>query len=221
MNTLSDKALCARRRFVERRRVAVALLLLGVECGGGSGRDLSAAVLDACRGSLATLASCDVSRLRMIAGMGLRRAERLKAAVELGRRVAAERSRDVVDIASSDDVERLMRPLVDALPYEECWALYLTSSNRVNRAHARESGRRAGHGRRPQAYRQTRLGAAVDADHPGAHNHPSGAAEASEQDRHLTRRVADACRLFDIKLLDHIVIARSGDSYSFRSHSLL
>ena len=67
----------------------------------------------------------------MIAGMGLRRAERLKAAVELGRRVAAERSRDVVDIASSDDVERLMRPLVDALPYEECWALYLTSSNRV------------------------------------------------------------------------------------------
>lgn len=82
MNTLSDKALA--RGVASLSDEELLSLLLGVECGGGSGRDLSAAVLDACRGSLATLASCDVSRLRMIAGMGLRRAERLKAAVELG-----------------------------------------------------------------------------------------------------------------------------------------
>ncbi len=218
MNTLSDKALA--RGVASLSDEELLSLLLGVECGGGSGRDLSAAVLDACRGSLATLASCDVSRLRMIAGMGLRRAERLKAAVELGRRVAAERSRDVVDIASGDDVERLMRPLVDALPYEECWALYLTSSNRViERMRVSQGGVQAtvvDH--RLIVKRALEL---LSTQIILVHNHPSGAAEASEQDRHLTRRVADACRLFDIKLLDHIVIARSGDSYSFRSHSLL
>ncbi len=113
-----------------------------------------------------------------------------------------------------------MRPLVDALPYEECWALYLTSSNRViERMRVSQGGVQAtvvDH--RLIVKRALEL---LSTQIILVHNHPSGAAEASEQDRHLTRRVADACRLFDIKLLDHIVIARSGDSYSFRSHSLL
>ena len=36
----------------------------------------------------------------------------------------------------------------------------------------------------------------------------------------LTERVDEACRLFDIRLLDHIVIAR-GDHYSFRGQGEL
>lgn len=52
------------------------------------------------------------------------------------------------------------------------------------------------------------------------HNHPSGSAEPSEQDRVLTRRVADAAELFEIRLLDHVIIAR-GAHYSFRAHGLV
>ena len=52
------------------------------------------------------------------------------------------------------------------------------------------------------------------------HNHPSGTAEASPQDKVLTERIAQAAALFDIRLLDHIIVARAG-SFSFRSAGLL
>lgn len=42
------------------------------------------------------------------------------------------------------------------------------------------------------------------------HNHPSGDLEPSRSDLLATRAVADAARLFDIRLHDHIIIGRSG-----------
>ena len=52
------------------------------------------------------------------------------------------------------------------------------------------------------------------------HNHPSGAAEASPQDRVLTDKIVRAAALFDIRVLDHIIISREGD-FSFRREGLL
>lgn len=52
------------------------------------------------------------------------------------------------------------------------------------------------------------------------HNHPSGSAEPSEEDKLLTRRIAEAAALFDIRLLDHLVLSRDGH-FSFRGHGLL
>jgi len=39
------------------------------------------------------------------------------------------------------------------------------------------------------------------------HNHPGGTARASQEDIDLTRRMADACSLLEIKILDHFLIA--------------
>jgi DNA repair protein RadC len=52
------------------------------------------------------------------------------------------------------------------------------------------------------------------------HNHPSGSAEPSRQDIELTERVAEAAKLFDMRLLDHVIIAH-GSNFSFRSRSLI
>ena len=89
------------------------------------------ALLEACGGSLARIAAEGESRLRMIGGLGLRRARLLRAAAEFGRRTASELTAGVECIVSSDDVVRLFRPHLESLPYEECWAVYLTSSNRI------------------------------------------------------------------------------------------
>lgn len=40
-----------------------------------------------------------------------------------------------------------------------------------------------------------------------AHNHPSGQAEASQADRHLTKAVQQALALIDVRLLDHLIVA--------------
>lgn len=43
-----------------------------------------------------------------------------------------------------------------------------------------------------------------------AHNHPSGNLKASEADRLLTLSIAEGCKLFDITLLDHLIISSDG-----------
>lgn len=53
-----------------------------------------------------------------------------------------------------------------------------------------------------------------------AHNHPSGVAESSEEDRKVTKRLIDALLLVDIRLLDHVVIGH-GQAVSFAERGWL
>ena len=52
-----------------------------------------------------------------------------------------------------------------------------------------------------------------------AHNHPSGYASPSRADIDQTSRLHDALKLFDIRLLDHIIIG-DGQYYSFAEEQL-
>lgn len=177
------------------------------------------ALVEAFDGSLARLAAADAARLRMVGGLGLRRARRLQAVAELGRRIAQAEAAGAEVIATSDDVVRLFRPQLELLAYEECWALYLTSSNRIIERQRVSQGGVQGTvvDHRLVIKRALEL---LATQIVLIHNHPSGAAEASPQDRTLTERIARAAALFDIRLLDHIIIAREGD-YSFLRAGLL
>jgi DNA repair protein RadC len=53
-----------------------------------------------------------------------------------------------------------------------------------------------------------------------AHNHPSGDPAPSEADIRTTRRVAEAARPLEIRIHDHVIVARSGWS-SFRTLGLI
>ena len=53
-----------------------------------------------------------------------------------------------------------------------------------------------------------------------AHNHPSGDPRPSREDVRVTRLVAAASEAFDIRLHDHVIVARSG-SISFRAAGYL
>jgi len=47
-----------------------------------------------------------------------------------------------------------------------------------------------------------------------SHNHPSGVAEASIADKHITARLGQALKLIDVRVLDHIIVA-GHQCYSF------
>ncbi|MBC6906197.1 JAB domain-containing protein [Saccharophagus sp. K07] len=47
-----------------------------------------------------------------------------------------------------------------------------------------------------------------------AHNHPSGVAEPSQADRHITQQLRDALALIDVRVLDHFVVG-DGEITSF------
>ncbi len=170
-------------------------------------------------GSLVNIANMPLSRLRMVAGLGAKRAERIQMAVEVGRRLVSA-NRAVEDIiSSSEEVIGIMRPLLKELKYEECWVIYLTNSNRViERSRISQGGVQAtvvDHRlivKRALELLSTRIIL--------VHNHPSGSATPSSADFDLTRRVKEATSLFDIQLLDHIVVSAT-DSYSFKSNGNL
>ncbi len=43
-----------------------------------------------------------------------------------------------------------------------------------------------------------------------SHNHPSGNLQPSEADRQLTRRIKESLKLFDVMLIDHIIVTKGG-----------
>ena len=54
-----------------------------------------------------------------------------------------------------------------------------------------------------------------------AHNHPSGIADPSGADEHLTEALQQALGLIDVRLLDHFIVAGLAEPYSFSEHGKL
>jgi DNA repair protein RadC len=175
---------------------------------------LAESILAEC-GSLSAIAQLAPSRLRMVAGMGLRNADKLQVAIEFGRRIAAAKRITSEAITSSSDIIDLMRPQLKELKHEECWAIYLTSSNHiVEQSRISQGGIQA-----TVVDHRLIVKRAIELLTPHlilVHNHPSGNTTPSEADITLTRNLKAACELFNIQLLDHIIIS-STNSYSFKS----
>jgi len=170
-------------------------------------------------GSLANIANAPTSRLRMSAGLGVKLSERIHAVAEIGNRISSANRAVEEVITSSDDAVRIMRPLLRDLKHEECWAIYLTNSNRIiERSRISQGGVQAtvvDHRlivKRALELLSTRIIL--------IHNHPSGSATPSGADFDITAKIKEATSLFDIQLLDHIVISAT-DSYSFKSNGKL
>jgi DNA repair protein RadC len=53
-----------------------------------------------------------------------------------------------------------------------------------------------------------------------AHNHPSGNTKPSEADKTLTAKIKEAGKLFDITVLDHIILTKNS-YYSFADEGLI
>lgn len=170
-------------------------------------------LLEAFGGSLTAISNEDIARLRMSAGLGLRRAERIAAAAELGRRVNAQQSEQVQTIESSDDIRRMFAPRMEGLQHEECWAIFLTASNRIIDSRRISQGGVSG----TVVDHRLVVKRALELLAPQiivVHNHPSGSAQPSGNDDMVTERLREAAALFDIRLLDHIIIAR-GSHFSY------
>lgn len=170
-------------------------------------------------GGVANLMETDFSRLRMMSGLGKMRAIRLKAAQELGSRVAVMKASSYDVILSDNDVARIMQPIIGGLQHEECWAIYLASSGRVlERMRISQGGVQATVVDCKLIIKRALELLAVQI--VLVHNHPSGNIQPSKQDIALTERVLEAAQLFDIRLLDHVIIAK-GAHYSFRGEGVL
>jgi DNA repair protein RadC len=190
--------------------VELLALLLGTGGEGRSVLELAAGLLDSNDGSLRRLAQRPRAELLRTAGIGPTKAARLLAAIELGGRVAREERPPVQRIREPEDVVRLFQPRLRDLQVEEFHLLALDSQSQVLRevlvtrgllnsslVHPREVFR--------AAIAEAAAGIIV------VHNHPSGDPTPSAEDRAVTRQLAEAGRLLDLPLYDHLIIA--GDRF--------
>jgi DNA repair protein RadC len=142
-----------------------------------------------------------------VAGLSRAAALRVSACVEVGRRVARAWPADPWLIRTPTDVAEPLVDAMGALEREELRVLLLDTKNVVTAERTVYRGNLAGSSVRVgEVFRDAvrACAAAVIV----AHNHPSGDPSPSGEDLRITAELAEAGRLLDIELLDHLVIGR-------------
>lgn len=54
-----------------------------------------------------------------------------------------------------------------------------------------------------------------------AHNHPSGELTPSTEDKAITKKLAEASKIIGLTFIDHLIIGKYGNFYSFREHNTI
>lgn len=158
-------------------------------------------------GGLAGIQRADFAEVENEHGMGEAKASALKAAIELGRRLATQKPEDRPKISSPADAAALVDYEMANLEQEHLRAILLDTRNQVlgiadvvrgtlNSAQVRIAELFK------QAIRQNAAAIIL------VHNHPSGDPTPSPDDLALTKAVREAGNLLDIDVLDHLIIGQ-------------
>lgn len=194
-------------------------ILIGSGTRNESAVELCKKILNLSDNNLDELGKMSVNDLMGFKGIGEAKAISLVAAMELGRRRQGSEIKKRRLIKDSNDVYQLLVPLLSDLPHEEFWVLFLNRSNKVTGKKQVSIGGVTGtvaDSRIIYKMAVERLASGIIV----GHNHPSGSLKPSQRDRHLTKKLADAGRLLDIQLLDHLIIG-DGGYFSFADEGLL
>lgn len=145
--------------------------------------------------------------LKRFPGLGHAKTAQVKAAVELGRRLAVASPEERPVIQSPEDAAGLLLYEMGALEREHLRVVALDTRNRLIRIKEVYKGSlNTSVVRIGEVFRDAvRMNAAALIV---AHNHPSGDPTPSPEDVALTRTIIDAGKLLDIEVLDHLVIGR-------------
>ncbi|MFL9836593.1 DNA repair protein RadC [Flavobacterium sp. ST-75] len=180
-------------------------ILIGSGSRNESAVELSKRILKSVDNNLNTLGKLSVKQLMTFKGIGEAKAVTIAAAAELGRRRREEDTVDLKKVTSSKAVYEIMQPLIGELPHEEFWVLYLNNSNKVIYKSQLSKGGITG------TIVDVRLAFKLALEHNATgmilvHNHPSGALQASEPDRQITKQMQQAGQSLSINILDHVIV---------------
>lgn len=186
---------------------------------GISAVELGQELMRVANNNLNNLFKLNASDMMQIRGIGEAKAAIIMSALELGRRRHALESFDRSIVSNSRDVANYMRTLLRD-KYSEVFAvLYLSVSNRVRHFGIISEGGMTATIADPRLIIKKAL--EVNAVNLIlCHNHPSGSLQPSAADQLITRKIAEAAKLFDISVLDHLIVSEEG-YYSFADHAML
>ncbi len=159
-------------------------------------------------GGLPGLHRATLNDLRNVKGIGKAKSAQLMAAIELGRRITIGAPEERLVIRSASDAANLVMYQMSALEQEYLYVILLDTRNRVigQPLEVYHGSLNMSLIRVSEVFR-----GAVKVNAAGiivAHNHPSGDPSPSPEDVAVTRALAEAGKLLDIDVLDHLVIGQ-------------
>jgi len=194
-------------------------ILLGSGNSKQSAVDLARDVLKLADNNLNKLGKLGVDDFQKLNGIGRAKAINIMAALELGRRRKTSGISDNHKIQSSNDVFSIFNPILSDLRYEEFWLIYLNRSNRIISRSKISQGGISGTITDVRLIMKRAL-ELLASSIIICHNHPSGNKEPSEADKRITSKIKEASSLFDISLLDHLIIAEN-EYFSFADNGII
>jgi DNA repair protein RadC len=175
-------------------------------------------VLASCGDSIAELARLSVDDLCQFRGIGPAKAITIVAACELWKRRGDEKN-ESRRILSSRDMYEYFYPVLCDSPVERCYVLLLNNMNRViDHSLIGCGGFTATAVDIRLVIREALLQRATTI--ALCHNHPSGNIKPSRDDDKLTDNLSQACKVMNIRMLDHIVLT-DGAYYSYNDEGRL
>ncbi len=170
-------------------------------------------------GRVSKLLAAAEAQYRVAPGARAVELEQLAAVMELARRALTEEMKARDSLTSPGAVRGYLRLRMQDLAHEAFYGVFLDAQNRVIAAEELFRGtltQTSVYPREVVKHALAHNAAAIIL----AHNHPSGVAEPSLQDQALTRTLAEALALVDIKVLDHFIVA-PGACLSFAERGLI
>jgi DNA repair protein RadC len=160
-------------------------------------------------GGLQGLSRVSGDELGRSQGIGPAKSASLRAALEIGRRLAGRRLRAGALIRSPSDVYHHFHPNLRDAKQEHFLVILLDARHRVLRSEMISQGTLTASLVHPREVFRPALRNAAAAL-VLVHNHPSGDPTPSAEDREVTARLASAGEILGVRVLDHIVVAERG-----------
>jgi DNA repair protein RadC len=156
-------------------------------------------------GGLRQLLGADQQRFCQGRGLGIAKYTQLQAVVEITRRYLHQQLQEGDVLTSPKATRRYLQARLRHYPHEVFSCLFLDNRHRVICFEELFSGtidEASVYPREVVKRALTHNAAALIL----AHNHPSGVAEPSQADRHITSHLKQALSLVDVRVLDHIIV---------------
>lgn len=170
-------------------------------------------------GSLRALMASNLERFSQARGLGVAKYTQLQATLEMSRRYLNEELQRNDALTNPDMTRRFLIAQLRDYQHEVFGCLLLDNQHRIIKFEELFRGTIDGANVYPREV--VKLALAFNAAAViFAHNHPSGLAEPSEADKHITQKLKLALALLDIRVLDHFIIG-DGGGFSFAEHGLL
>jgi DNA repair protein RadC len=205
------------------RRALTDAELIAILIGSGSRTEsaveLSKRILHHYDNDLNKLGKAGISELCKFKGIGEAKAISIIAALEIGRRRGDTEIKVLDEVKSSRDGYNIMRRHLIDLNHEEFWIMLIGRSSKVIAKELVSKGGLSGTVADPKIIYHMALQHQASAIIM-VHNHPSGNLKPSREDLMLTKKIADAGRMLDINVLDHLIITDNG-YFSFGDEGLL